>query len=35
MIPITNGTMKVPELPGLGVMVDEEKIKRYETNNPS
>ena len=35
LIPITNGTMKVPELPGLGVVVDEEKLKRYETNNPS
>ena len=35
MIPITNGTMRVPELPGLGVVVDEEKVKKYETTNPS
>ena len=35
LLPITQGTMKAPELPGLGVVVDEEKIKKYDTTTPS
>ena len=28
-IPIDRGTMKAPELPGLGVVVDEAKVRKY------
>ncbi|MEL0097380.1 MAG: mandelate racemase/muconate lactonizing enzyme family protein [Planctomycetaceae bacterium] len=35
MIAIDRGTMTVPELPGLGVIVDDEKVMKYQTSNPS
>ncbi len=35
LIPIDRGTMLAPELPGLGVEVDEEKVQKYQTDTPS